>query len=167
MWCLRKLNLLLLVTVALLTAPLLTAQNVAESDPQFPAVRAVGEQLKCQCEAHCSYTITGCNMMGCSFRAKMLPEIREGVDAGLSTQENLESLIAKYGSELRNAPRAEGFGLFGWAMPFAALAAGLIATPFVVRHWRAQQAAAPANVPIDEKLLSRYQDEIEQDLDDL
>ncbi len=162
MQCFQKLSLLLL-----LTAPLLPAQNISESDPQFPAVRAVGEQLKCQCEAQCSYTITGCNMMGCSFRAMMLPEIRAGVDAGLSTQENLESLIAKYGSELRNAPRAEGFGLFGWAMPFAALAAGLIAAPIVVRRWRAQQAAAPAAAPIDEKVLARYRDEIDRDLDEL
>ena len=162
MRCLQKLSLLLLMT-----APLLPAQNVSESDPKFPAVRAVWEQLKCQCEAHCSYTITGCNMMGCSFRARILPEIRAGVDAGLSTQENLESLIAKYGSELRNSPRAEGFGLFGWAMPFAALAAGLIAAPIVVRRWRAQQAAAPARVPVDEKVLSRYREEIERDLDEL
>ena len=162
MRCLQKLSLLLLVTAALLPA-----QKVAESDPKFPAVRAVGEQLKCQCEASCSYTITGCNMMGCSFRAKMIPEIRAGVDAGLSTQENLDALITKYGSELRNSPRAEGFGLFGWAMPFVALAAGLIATPFVVRHMRAQQVAAPATAPIDEKVLARYRDEIEQDLDDL
>lgn len=161
MRCLQKLSLLLLLTA------LLPAQNVTESDPKFPAVRAVGEQLKCQCEAHCSYTITGCNMMGCSFRARMLPEIRAGVDAGLSTEENLESLIAKYGSELRNAPRAEGFGLFGWAMPFVALAFGLIAAPIVVRRWRAQQAAAPGAAPIDEKVLSRYRDEIERDLDDL
>ena len=161
MRCLRKLSWLLVAAV------LLPAQNISESDPKFPAVRAVGEQLKCQCEASCSYTITGCNMMGCSFRAKMLPEIRAGVDAGLSTQENLESLIAKYGSELRNAPRAEGFGLFGWAMPFAALAVGLILAPFVMWHWRAQQAAAPAAAPIDEKVLSRYRDEIERDLDEL
>lgn len=161
MLCLQKLSLLLLLTA------LLPAQNVTESDPKFPAVRAVGEQLKCQCEAHCSYTITGCNMMGCSFRARMLPEIRAGVDAGLSTEENLESLIAKYGSELRNAPRAEGFGLFGWAMPFVALAFGLIAAPIVVRRWRAQQAAAPGAAPIDEKVLSRYREEIERDLDDL
>ena len=158
----HKLSLLLM-----LTAPLLLAQNVSESDPKFPSVRAVGVQLKCQCEANCSYTITGCNMMGCSFRARMLPEIRAGVDAGLSTEENLESLIAKYGSELRNAPRAEGFGLFGWAMPFVALAFGLIAAPIVVRRWKAQQAAAPAAAPIDEKVLSRYREEIERDLDDL
>ena len=76
-------------------------------------------------------------------------------------------MIAKYGSELRNAPRAEGFGLFGWAMPFAALAAGLIAAPIFVRRWRAQQAAAPAAAPIDEKVLSRYRDEIDRDLDEL
>ena len=162
MRCLRKLSWLWLVTAALLPA-----QKVAESDPKFPAVRAVGEQLKCQCADSCSYTITGCNMMGCSFRAKMLPEIRAGVDAGLSTQENLDALITKYGSELRNSPRAEGFGLFGWAMPFAALAVGLILAPFVMWHWRAQQAAAPAAAPIDENVLSRYRDEIERDLDEL
>ena len=150
----------------LLAAPCLPAQTVTEGDPKYQRIRAVGEELKCQCDSNCSYTVSGCNMTGCSFRAALTAEIGKDLDAGLSTGEIIERMIAKYGSELRNSPRTEGFGLFGWAMPFAALAAGLIAAPFVVQRWRSRQAAAvPAAV--DPKILSRYERQIEDDLKDL
>ena len=49
-------------------------------------------------------------------------------------------MIAKFGSELRTEPLPHGFGLFGWAMPFAALAVGLVIVPFVVRRWKQHRA---------------------------
>ena len=42
-------------------------------------------------------------------------------------------MIAKFGPELRTEPLPQGFGLFGWAMPFAALGVGLVIVPFVVQ----------------------------------
>ena len=157
----------LLSLFVLFVLPALQAQTVTTGDPNSKAIRAVGQELKCQCEAHCSYTVSGCNMTGCSFRAAVTMEIRKYIDAGLSTGEIVERMIAKFGSELRNSPRAEGFGLFGWAMPFAALAAGLVIAPFVVKRLKARQAAVATPSPVDPAILSQYEQQIEEDLKDL
>ena len=150
--------------IILVMSSLSVAQTVTKGDPQYQKIRAVGEQLKCQCEAHCSYTVAGCNMIGCSFRTTMEEEIRTNIDRGLSTGEMVNALIAKYGSELRNSPSAKGFGLFGWAMPFVALAMGLIAAPFIVKRWYRRQTA-PATPSIDDpNLLSQYEREIEKEM---
>ena len=162
-----RFRLKLLSLFVLLAVPTLLAQNVTKGDPKSKQIREVGQQLKCQCEAHCSYTVSGCNMTACSFRAAAAVEISKDIDAGLSTGEIVERMIAKFGSELRNSPRAEGFGLFGWAMPFVALAAGLIAAPFVVKRWKAREAAAAVPAPVDPAVLSQYEQQIEEDLKDL
>ena len=146
---------------------LLSAQTVTKGDPQSKQIREVGQQLKCQCESHCSYTVAGCNMIGCSFRTAVTSEIRTDIDRGLSTSEIVDGLIAKYGLEFRNSPPAEGFGLFGWAMPFAVLMGGLIAAPFVVKRWKSRQVAVAAPVGGDPELLSLYERRISEDLDDL
>ena len=41
-------------------------------------------------------------------------------------------------------PPAAGFGAFGWAMPFVAVALGLAMIPFVIQKWRRDQAALQA-----------------------
>lgn len=153
--------------IVLSMVPLVPAQTVTSGDPKYEKIRAVGEQLKCQCESHCSYTVAGCNMLGCSFRTLVSADIETNIDQGLSTSEIVEGLIAKYGSELRNSPSVEGFGLFGWAMPFAALAAGLIVAPFVVKRWQSRQLEMVTPTIDDPVLLSRYEREIEEDLKDL
>ena len=157
----------LLSLFVLLAVPTLLAQNVTKGDPKYKQIREVGEQLKCQCESHCSYTVSGCNMIGCSFRAAATVEISKDIDAGLPTGEIVERMIAKFGSELRNSPRAEGFGLFAWAMPFAALAAGLIAAPFFIKRLKARQVVAAVPAPVDPAVLSQYEQRVEEDLKDL
>lgn len=156
-------NLSSLIIIVVMGSPL-AAQTITKGDPQYHKIRAVGEQLKCQCEAHCSYTVAGCNMIGCSFRTAMEEEIRTNIDRGLSTGEMIDALIAKYGSELRNSPSAKGFGLFGWAMPFVALAMGLIAAPFIVKRWYRRQTVLSTPSIDDPNLLSQYEREIEREM---
>lgn len=144
-----------------LGASVLSSQTVTTGDEMYAKMRAVGEKLKCQCG--CSYTVAHCNMLNCSFREQVNPEIKTGIEAGLSEQTIIENLIAKYGPGLRTAPRTKGFGLVGWAMPFVALLIGLIVAPVVVARWKKRQQAAPA-APVNEKLVARYRDQIEKDL---
>jgi cytochrome c-type biogenesis protein CcmH/NrfF len=163
MWFPRKISLLLTLAVALASG-----QQTTTGDEMYLQVRAVGEHLKCQCGSQCSYTVASCNMLHCSFRDEVNPQIKEGLQAGLSADQVVEKLIAKYGSALRNAPRPEGFGLFGWAMPFVALLIGFIIAPFVVWSWIKKQRAVAATVPqVDDRTLARYQREIDRDLADL
>lgn len=138
-------------------------QTVAEAGSEaYLKSREVGRQLKCQCG--CSYTIADCNMLHCSFRESVTPDIKEGVAAGLPVATIVKNIIAKYGSQLRTAPRAEGFGLFGWAMPFVAILLGLIAAPILVWRWKTKFDQRPAPAPADEADMARYQEEIERDL---
>ncbi len=156
---LLKVSLLLL-----LGASLAFGQEVTTGDDGYLQVREVGAHLKCQCG--CGSTLASCNMLHCHFREELNPQIEEGLRAGLSLDAIVEKLVAKYGSELRTAPVTEGFGLVGWAMPFAALALGLLIAPFVVWRWMKKHPVAATTAPpaVDEKVLARYQDQIEKEL---
>jgi cytochrome c-type biogenesis protein CcmH/NrfF len=165
MWSLRKASLLGLL-LALTSWTPGDAQTVTNGDQMYLRVREVGNKLRCQCEAGgCSYTVANCNMLHCSFREKVNPEIRKALEAGMAPDAVVAAMIAKFGSELRTEPLPHGFGLFGWAMPFAALGLGLVIVPFVVRRWKQQQRLAePERRPIDERVLAEYEAAIERDL---
>ena len=70
----------------LLGASFLAAQTVVEADAMYAKMRAVGENLKCQCPANCSYTVASCNMLHCSFREQVNPQIRTDLEAVLPEQ---------------------------------------------------------------------------------
>jgi cytochrome c-type biogenesis protein CcmH/NrfF len=165
MWSLRKAS-LTLVLLALTGWAHGDAQTVTKGDEMYLRLREVGSHLRCQCEnGGCSYTVANCNMLHCSFREKVNPEIRKALEAGIAPDAVVAAMIAKFGSELRTEPLPHGFGLFGWAMPFAALAVGLVIVPFVVRRWKRQQSLVQPEVhPIDERVLAEYEAAIERDL---
>jgi cytochrome c-type biogenesis protein CcmH/NrfF len=141
------------------------AQTVTQGDGLYLQMRAVGGKLRCQCGGGCNYTVADCNMLNCSFREKVNPEIRKALQAGLAPDVIVEQMIATFGSELRTEPLPEGFGLFGWAMPFAALGLGLVIVPFVVKRWKQQQAEIDAaRRPLDEHVVAQYEAAIERDL---
>lgn len=159
----------LLLKVSLLLAAVLSlaaAARVTTGDEHYMEFRAVGEKLKCQCG--CAYTIASCNMLHCSYRETVKPEIMKQIEAGVPTEQIIRSIIEKFGTELMTAPRTRGFGLFGWAMPFVALLLGLIAAPFVVKRWRAQHAeAVAASAKVDDATLAKFRSQIEKDLEEL
>jgi cytochrome c-type biogenesis protein CcmH/NrfF len=143
------------------------AQTVTTGDDMYLRMREVGGKLRCQCEGPggCSYTVADCNMLRCSFRETVNPEIRKALTAGVAPDAVVEQMIAKFGSELRTEPLPEGFGLFGWAMPFAVLMMGLLIVPFVVRHWKQQQRlAVQQRQPLNERVVAEYEAAIERDL---
>jgi len=151
------------LAVLLLAAGWLTAEVRTTSELTMQ-MREIGKELKCQCG--CAYTVADCNMLYCHFRDPVNQDIEAGLKAGLDAPEIVSKLLAKYGEELRSAPKAEGFGAVGWAMPFVALALGLLAAPFVVRRWRRNQVAASpsGSAEIDPATLDALEKEIERDL---
>ena len=164
MWSLRKASLLVLLAALAISA---AAQTVTTGDDMYLRMREVGGKLRCQCEGPggCSYTVADCNMLRCSFRETVNPEIRKALTAGVAPDAVVEQMIAKFGSELRTEPLPEGFGLFGWAMPFAVLMMGLLIVPFVVRHWKQQQRlAVQQRQPLNERVVAEYEAAIERDL---
>ncbi len=140
--------------------------QVKTADPIDAAAYQIGKGLQCHC--NCGSTIADCNMLYCHYGEPVRTEIREGLLAGISPDVIVEQLITKYGKIISGAPSAEGFGAFGWAMPFVVILLGLIFVPFVIRRWHNNQlaavAAAPSAAPIDAARQSRFEAEIERDL---
>ena len=150
--------------VALLVAGGWLVAEVRTTSELTIQMREIGKELKCQCG--CAYTVADCNMLYCHFRDPVNQDIEAGLKAGLDGPAIISKLFAKYGEVLRSAPKAEGFGAIGWAMPFVALALGLLAAPCVVRHWRNNQAAveSASETPIDQATIDAFEKEIERDL---
>ena len=159
MKCLRNSILILLLAVSL--AP---AQTVSEAGSDtYVKIREAGKLLKCQC--NCSYTIADCNMLNCHYREQVKPDIKELIEAGVPVAAVVEQIIAKYGSALRTSPATDGFGLFGWAMPFAAVLMGLIAAPIVMWRWKAKHDSEPAKQPVKAADVERFREQIEKDVE--
>lgn len=158
-------SVLLLVLAAVALAP---GQSISEaSSADYLRAREVGKEIKCQCPTQCSYTVTECNMLHCSFGEPVKSEIGELVEAGIPSAAIIEQLVTKYGTALRTAPESSGFGLFGWAMPFAAVLLGLGAAPILLWRWKAKHAHQPAATSVRPEDVERFRSQIEKNLEDM
>jgi cytochrome c-type biogenesis protein CcmH/NrfF len=137
------------------------AQTVSTGEKLYVRTRMIGEKLKCQCG--CNYSVGSCNMLNCHFKGPVDEEIRKGLLAGDSEDTIIGRLKEKYGTVILGSPPAEGFNLLGWAMPFVALAIGLLVVRWVVIRWR-QPRPAPA---VPGGVVAKFQDQIEKELADL
>ncbi len=74
--------------------------------------------------------------------------------AGRSRDEVEAELFARYGDQMRSAPKAEGMGLTAYGIPIAAFAAGgVLIAVFLRRNTRAATAPAAAGpIPADPEL---------------
>ena len=141
---------------------LLLMAGTAHAAVPYERLREVGDHVSCQCS--CNYTVGSCNMLNCHFRDPVLDQIEEGLEAGKSDNEVLEEVYAKFGSETRVQPRAEGFGMVGWIAPFAAFLVGLGVVPWVVRRWVSKSGARSRGDSVPDEVVDRYRSEIEDDL---
>ena len=132
----------------------------------YAKVREIGERVACQCGA-CAYTVGSCDMLNCEFSDPVLEQIREGLEAGKSEEAVLEEVYAKYGSETRVEPKAEGFGMVGWIAPFATFLCGLAAIPWILRRWRSNSLGVQRGDSVPDEVVDRYRSQIEDDLEAL
>ena len=107
----------------------------------------LNHQMMCSCG--CGQVLGECNHVGCPDSPVQLAELRTDINAGMTDQQVLDSFAAKYGATVLAAPRTHGFDLVAWIAPFAVLAAALLGTFLLVRHWSVgkKEAAQPANTP--------------------
>jgi cytochrome c-type biogenesis protein CcmH len=69
--------------------------------------------------------------------------IRERLEQGQTREEVMAYFVGKYGEWILLSPRATGFNLLVWILPFAAILAGLVGVLLVVRRWSARARALP------------------------
>jgi cytochrome c-type biogenesis protein CcmH len=116
----------------------------------------VGSRLACQCG--CSDTVATCSMLGCGFSHPAKEKIAQMQAAGASDATIIDDFIKTYGKGIyRGAPNA-----FGWLVPYAILALGSIVVIGFVRR-----ARRPRPALVSDARLARYNDQIEQELQNL
>ena len=119
-------------------------------------IRRVGARLACQCG--CPDTVASCSMLGCSFSHPAKDKIAKMQSAGVPDSAIIDDFVKTYGQGIyRSEPNA-----FGWLIPYLALAFGAVMVIWFVRRLRRPKPALVADAR-----LARYNDQIEQELQNL
>ena len=90
--------------------------------------------------------------------------IRERLERGETREEVMAYFVSKYGEWILLSPRASGFNLIVWVLPFAVVLAGAVGIFAVVRHWNVRahvRAAGTAAPSPDPAYLERVRRELE------
>lgn len=131
--------------------------------------RRVAGRLACLCG--CKQTVAECQMLECGYSSPVRQKIMAMQHDGKDDDSIVNAIATERGKEALAMPPTEGFNLLAWWMPYVALVMGLGAVGMVIRRFmRPAAAASPAatSAPAaDAKLLERYQDQIEKDLEQL
>jgi len=93
----------------------------------------LNHRLMCTCG--CAEILGECNHVGCPNSTGELNELKDGIAAGQSDKEILNSFVGKYGAVVLAAPTGHGFDVVAWIAPFAVFAAATLGTILLVRRW--------------------------------
>ena len=121
-------------------------------------VSRIADNLMCTCG--CPHIIGHCGDE-CSVAPQLVHEISVLVSAGNTEEEVYKIFEDKYGLRVLAAPKAEGFNLLVWVMPFVGLLAGVVVIFIVVNRLKpgdSNQATERVHPEIDEeyrKLIDR------------
>lgn len=105
---------------------------------------ALEHRIKCQCG--CTLDVYTCRTtdFSCQVSPAMHRDVVALVDGGYSAQEIIDAFSNTYGEQVLMAPKAEGFNLLGWTLPFVALAGALVGVGTLIRRWGGRAATVAA-----------------------
>ena len=144
-----------------------TALCLAQTESQITSdeVRRVARHISCQCGS-CSED-ANCMMSAgqCGFCKPARTKIFKMQQAGMSDQNIADNFISQYGPKIYRADPSA----FGWLVPYATLAVGVLVVVWFVRRYyhpaAASSVAAAAGAPgPGDDTLGKYREQIEQDL---
>ena len=95
--------------------------------------------------------------------------IRQQLQSGKSEQEVIQYFVSRYGDRILLSPPWQGLTLLTWLVPIALMIGGVLLLFVVLRSWQSNSDKEPIedraeSVNIDEKELTYYQRQIEQEL---
>ncbi|HZA97171.1 MAG TPA: cytochrome c-type biogenesis protein CcmH [Gemmatimonadales bacterium] len=115
--------------------------DVKENDAELQAIE---QRLACTCG--CTLDIFTCRTTDftCTYSPALHREVVALRDEGKTAREIIDAFVAKYGEKALMAPKPEGFNLWGYLLPGAAITAAGIALVAVLRRREAVAAASAA-----------------------
>jgi len=123
--------------------------TIGATDP-VSRTNTLSHHVMCTCS--CAQMLGECDHVGCPNRDEELALLRTGVDSNSTDQQIMDAFVEKYGATVLAAPTTKGFDLVAWIAPFAVLAAALLGTILLIRHWVATSPKlepAPASPEMD------------------
>lgn len=153
-----------LATGLLLVAMLAMAQS-GDALRKDPHVQRVGAKLRCLCG--CPLTVANCDMARCGYADPARERIVSMAGKGQDDNMIVASFTQAEGLRALSAPPTQGFYLWGWVMPFAALLGGMLMVAFAIRKYAQRPAPVletPSGKVQNRKNLDKYQDQIDRDL---
>jgi cytochrome c-type biogenesis protein CcmH len=128
-----------LALTAVLIVPLMVPMRVARAAATNR--QEIAEGLTCQCG--CGLTVANCNHPNCSFSVPMREHIDTMLAHGMGRAQIIAYFRKQYGEKILSAPTTQGFNLFAWTMPFAALLVGGGLVVLMMGRWRGGPASTP------------------------
>ncbi len=149
----------------LMAAFVLSLSFVVAQDPttlMTPEVARVGSRLACRCGG-CRNTVGDCPMIKCHSADPMRRRIHDMQAVGITDDAIVQTIVQEEGIVALASPPGTGWGLLTWVMPGIVLLLGFFAYTQWVRRNKAVPVAVSAK---DNALLERFQDQIDQEMDE-
>ncbi|HJR17663.1 MAG TPA: cytochrome c-type biogenesis protein CcmH [Gemmatimonadales bacterium] len=98
------------------------------------AIQAIEQRLACSCG--CTLDIFTCRTTDftCTYSPELHREVLALWDDGKTAREILDTFVSKYGEKALMAPKPQGFNLWGYLLPGAAITAAGVALVAVLRR---------------------------------
>lgn len=126
----------------------------AESVDLEEQVRRIASELRCPVCQNLSVADSPSEMA-----QQMRAIIQQQLKDGKSPDEVKTYFISKYGEWVMLAPRAKGFSLLIWILPFVALGGGALFVVVMVRRWSKNRPEAPSTAA-DPAMVQRIQQDM-------
>lgn len=148
--------------LAVVVAALVVGVPAALASEQHPTLNELEGQLMCPT---CG---TPLGMSEAPAANRIRAFIVRRIQAGDTRSEIMDKLVAQFGSEIRAAPPASGFGLLAWLLPLVALVGGGVVIGFYAWRWSHSREPAPAGgapeqngrAPLDPEVERRLEEEL-------
>jgi len=144
---------------------LVIAAVVAQDPTSYltPDVARVGDRLACRCGG-CRNTVGNCPMLHCESADPLRHRIHDMKARGSSDNDIVNTIVREQGIVALSSPPSTGLGgIVSWVMPGIVLLIGFFIYWSFVRRNRQDPPALSA---ADHELIGRYQEQIDQELED-
>ena len=109
--------------------------TAALSDPSAdPAIELRAKAIEAKIIAPCCWT-QPVSQHYSNVAGEIREQIREMLAAGKSEEQILDFYVAKYGERVLASPRARGFNILAYVLPWASLAIGIAVVGLFLRRW--------------------------------
>jgi cytochrome c-type biogenesis protein CcmH/NrfF len=121
------------------------------ADNQEARFQNIGGKIMCSCG--CAQMLLKCNHVGCPNSARMISQLRAGVQSTSTDEEVLNWFRKTWGVTAVVEPSSHGFELMAWVLPVAGLGLGLLLVILLARNWKMRSAPiAAADIQLDSHL---------------